>query len=379
MQRAYNICVSRVIIDTKVVACLDMEPEIKSASILVVDDDIGPRESLRMVLKDNYNVFTAADVYEADEKLRTIRPDVIFLDIMMPNTNGLDFLKQIQSLGPPIPIVMITAFPSLQSSIIAFKSGAFDYIIKPFESSQIHAVAKRALSHRYKLLSKERLEDNLVYNLRKTDDENFCLAIENLLLATDAKDSFTLGHSKRVAQLFTFVARELDVKVPSIDCLRHGVFPHDVGNIGVSSQLLMKPGPLTKEEFCAIRLHPEISYSILEPIPFLKKILPGVRHHHERYDGKGYPDGLKGDEIPYEAALLAVIDTYDSLVMERPYRKRYSHQEALEIIKHETGKRFVPGLTEKVINAIDIHYRLFKKSEQAVNPQMNHENVTTLK
>ena len=331
-----------------------MVQEVKSASILVVDDELGIRESLRMILKDRFNVFTASNVDEAVKSLEKTNADVIFLDIRMPKVNGLDFLKQVQSSTSAIPVIIITAFPSSQTAITAFRNGAFDYITKPFEFSEILEVAERALSHRTKLSNRNRL----VENLRKAVRKNFFSTTEALLLAIDAKDSYTAGHSKRVSRLFAFVAKELDIHASRIEVLRYGAFLHDIGKIGISDYLLTKPGRLTEEEMCSIKCHPKIGYNILEPITFLKNSLPAVLYHHERYDGKGYPEGLKGDEISYEAAILSVTDTYDALTSDRPYHKKFSHPETLEIIRGEIGSQFVTIVAESVVAAIDKYYKI---------------------
>lgn len=329
-----------------------MEQQIKIANILVIDDDLGVRESLKMILKDRYNISTASNPIEAIDILKNAEPDIIFLDIKMPKTNGLDFLKQMQSVNSCIPIVMITAFPSSQTAITAFRNGAFDYIIKPFEPSEIFAVAEKALNHRIELSEKDRL----VYNLRRVVHQNFFSTTEALLLVIDAKDSYTADHSKRVSWLFGLVAEEIGLDKSLVEKLRYGTFFHDIGKIGVSDTILTKQGSLTEEEFFIMKRHPEIGYNVLEPIKFLKESLPIVRHHHEWYNGNGYPDGLKGTEIPHEVAIFSVIDVYDALTSDRHYRKKFSHQKAFEIIKEGISSQFVPTLTEKVLAIINRYY-----------------------
>lgn len=334
----------------------------------MVDDDEGTRESLKMILKDKYHISTASNVDEAIKSLEQTKPDIIFLDIRMPKANGLDFLQWMQSGNFAVPIIIITAFPSSRTAITAFRNGAFDYIIKPFESSEIHKVAERALFHLVKMSEKDRL----VHNLRRAIRKNFFSTTEALLLAIDAKDSYTAGHSKRVSRLFAFVAAELGMPQPKIEVLRYGAFLHDIGKIGVSDVILSKLGNLTEEEFRLMKRHPEIGYNILEPIKFLKKNLPMVRHHHEWYNGKGYPDGLKGDEIPCEAAILSVIDAYDALTNDRPYRKKISHQEALETITKGIGTQFGLAVTENVITIIDEYYEIGKGAMQGYENLQNN-------
>jgi len=325
-----------------------MVQRIKSASILVVDDDLGVRESLKMILMDKYYVSTASHVDEAINSLKIIEPEMIFLDIKMPKISGMDFLREMHLKNSTIPIIMITAFPSSQTAITAFRSGAFDYIIKPFDPSEIYTVVERALQHRVESMEK----DKLVYNLRSSVHKNFFSTTESLLLAIDAKDSYTADHSKRVSLLFGLIAKELGMSEAQIVKLRHGAFLHDIGKIGVRDDILTKTGNLTEEEFFLMKRHPEIGYNILEPINFLKESLPIVRNHHEWYNGKGYPDGLKGVEIPQEVAILSIIDAYDALTTDRHYHEKYSNETAFKIITEGIGTQFTPILTEKVLSII---------------------------
>ncbi len=325
-----------------------MVQRIKSASILVVDDDLGVRESLKMILMDKYYVSTASNIEEAINSLKVIEPELIFLDIKISKENGLDFLKQIHSDKSNIPVVMITAFPSSQTAITAFRSGAFDYIIKPFEPSEIHTTVERALQHRTESYEK----DKLMYNLRMAVHKNFFSTTESLLLAIDAKDSYTAGHSKRVSLLFGLIMKELGMSEALLVKLRYGAFLHDIGKIGVRDDILTKTDDLTEEEFFLMKQHPEIGYNILEPINFLKEGLPIVRYHHEWYNGKGYPHGLGEEEIPQEVAIFSVIDAYEALTTDRYYRKKYSNQEAFKIITEGIGTQFMPILAEKVLSII---------------------------
>ncbi|MCF6154914.1 MAG: response regulator [Candidatus Brocadia sp.] len=337
-----------------------MEQKMKPASILVIDDDLGVRESLRMILKEKYSISATSSIDEALNSLNNIKPEMIFLDIKMPRANGLDFLKQMRSVNATIPIIMITAFPSTQTTITALRNGAFDYIIKPFQPSEILAVTEKALSHHIELSEKDRL----VENLRMAVQQNFFSTAEALLLAIDAKDSYTAGHSKRVSQLFAFVAEELGIHKSRIEVLRYGAFLHDIGKIGVGDVVLAKPSFLTEEEFLVMKRHSEIGYKILEPIDFLKECLPIVRHHHEWYNGNGYPDRLKGDEIPFEASILSIVDAYDALTTDRHYHKKYSHQKAFEIIREGIYIQFVPALTEKILTIIARYRELCTRDEQ---------------
>ncbi|MBE7444862.1 MAG: response regulator [Planctomycetia bacterium] len=337
-----------------------MEQKSKSANILIIDDDLGVRESLKMILKDKYCVSTTSNIDEARNTLDSMIPEMIFLDIKMPRTNGLDFLKQMRSANSTIPIIMITAHPSIETTITALRNGAFDFIVKPFHPSEILTVAEKALHHNNELWERNTLVDNL----RSAVQQNFFSTTEALLHAIDAKDSYTAGHSKRVSHLLAFVAKELGMNESNIEILRHGAYLHDIGKIGVVDVVLAKPSSLTEEEFVLMRRHSEIGYKIIEPIDFLKECLPIVRHHHEWYNGTGYPDRLRGDEIPSAASILSIVDAYDALTTDRHYHKKYSHQKACEIIKQGINTQFVPTLAEKVLTIIDYYRKIHPRDEQ---------------
>src|SRR5574340_632050 len=189
-----------------------MNQKIKFANIFVIDDDFGVRESLKMTMKDKYHVFATSNTDEAINNLKNIEPEMIFLDIRMPKINGLDFLKQIQSINSTIPVIMITAYPSSQTAITALRNGAFDYIVKPFELSELHAVVERALRRRDELSKK----DTFISTLRREVQKNFLATTQPLLLAIDAKDSYTATHSKNVSWLFALVADELGMEKSEI-------------------------------------------------------------------------------------------------------------------------------------------------------------------
>ncbi|MBM4055889.1 MAG: response regulator [Planctomycetes bacterium] len=329
-----------------------MNKMVHLANILVIDDEIGIRESLRIIFLDTYEVHLAANIAEATLFLKEIDIDIVFLDIKMSHENGLDFLKTIKTTYPTIPVVIITAFPSSQTAIAALRNGAFDYIVKPFDYAEILETAKRALNQR----SSDADKENMIYSLRKAVHQNFFSTTEALLHAIDAKDSYTAGHSKRVSFSIAFISEKLGMNTLQTETLRYGAFLHDIGKIGVSDFVLTKPGPLTEDEFEMIKRHPDIGYKILEPIHFLKDSLSIVRHHHEWYSGEGYPDGLKGDEIPFEAMVLSVVDAYDALTTDRHYRIKYSHKKALEIISERINVQFAPSITEKILSIIDKYH-----------------------
>jgi len=329
------------------------------ASILVIDDELGIRESLRMILLDKYNVYLATTLIDASVYLKKYKIDVVFLDIKMPNANGLEFLENIKDINPKINVVIITAFPSSQTAISALRTGAFDYIVKPFECSEILATVERALNQTADTYG----NDSMIYALRKAVKRNFLSTTEALLLAIDAKDSYTAGHSKRVSCLMATISEKLGINTYRVETLRYAAFLHDIGKIALNNSLLTKSGRLTEEEFRRMKQHPDIGYKILEPVHFLRECLQIIRYHHEWYNGEGYPEGLKGEEIPQEASILSVADAYDALTTDRLHCTRVTHKKALEIISERIGLQFAPKLTEKILNVIDdYHHLIYEKN-----------------
>jgi len=313
-------------------------------TILVVDDERGIRESLKMILKDKYKVVT----FESPEEVlknSSIDVDVIFSDIKMLSMNGISFLKKIKSLKPEVEVIMITAYPSFSTTLEALRCGAFDYIVKPFNKDEILRVAERAIQKKIELIENERMMRDLTHSLQ----ENYQATINALILAIDAKDAYTARHSRRVSYLFGKVLRKIGFEEDKIDLLTHIAGLHDIGKIGISEYILRKPSSLTVKEYEEIKRHPLIGYKILKSMKFLKNGLSVVLYHHEKFNGQGYPEGLKGEEIPYEVRIFSIIDVYDALVTDRCYRKRMSSREALRELESRGGKDFDPRLITLVV------------------------------
>ncbi len=325
-------------------------------TILIVDDERGIRESLRMILKDKYEVITFGS---PEEVLKDSLPkvDVIFSDIKMLNMNGIDFLKEIKSLKPEVEVIMITAYPSFSTTLEALRCGAFDYIVKPFDKDNILQVAERSLQKRIKLIENRRMMRDLTLSLQ----ENYQATVDTLISAIDAKDTYTARHSRRVSYLFGKIIREINFDRSRINLLTHIAGLHDIGKIGISGYILRKPSSLTTEEYEQIKQHPLIGYEILKPMKFLKEGLDIVLYHHEKFNGKGYPAGLKEEKIPYEVRIFSIVDVYDALVTERCYRKKISPQKAFQELKHCAGEDFDPHLIPIVIPILS---KIDKESER---------------
>lgn len=312
--------------------------------VVIVDDELGTRESLRMILKGNYRVFCYED---PDQALENLPPevDIIFSDIKMMKKDGIQFLKEVKLSRPDIEVIMITAYPGFQTTLEALRYGAFDYIVKPFDKDHILEVTKRALKKRKSLLTNERLLKDLRVSLEK----NYEATTRALISAVDAKDSYTARHCQRVAQALGWILEKLGISKEKQKIYGKVAELHDIGKIGISEHILNKPSSLTPTEFEEIKQHPLVGYRILEPVSFLKKGLKLLLHHHESYDGSGYPQKLKGEKIPYEARILAILDAYDAMTTDRCYRKKMNHTQALTELQKGAAKKFDPWLLKEII------------------------------
>ncbi len=320
-------------------------------TVLVVDDEHGIREALRMLLKDDYKVLLANSGRSAIEMLADDKDsvDMIFSDIKMPELDGIGFLRQAKAMNPQVEIVMVTAYPSMDTALAALRHGAFDYIVKPFDRKEILSAVERGLDRRRNFLA----NCQLVEDLRQSMARNYIGTTEALIQTVDAKDSYTRGHSERVAKLLGRLTEVLNLPEKQREILTLLARLHDIGKIGISEPVLRKPAPLTPDEWEQMKQHPAIGFHILQPVEFLREELPVVLHHHERFDGRGYPKGLKGKEIPLGARIIAIFDAYDAMVSERSYMPRKSPERAVQELRSFAGSQFDPELVEPAIAVIE--------------------------
>jgi len=324
----------------------------KKTTVFVVDDEKSVQESMRMILKDKYPVFTFNCPEEALADL-SLEPDLIFTDIRMFSMNGLEFLEKIKKMKPQVEVVMITAYPDFSSSLQALRSGAFDYIVKPFGKDQVLEAAERALQKRNQVIESTRL----IKDLHEAIDLNYEATTQALVLAVDAKDSYTAEHSRRTSELLVRIGKRIGIPDSKLINYKRAAELHDIGKIGIEERILRRKGSLSPFELEKIKQHPLIGYQILRPTIFLKEGLDIVLYHHESYDGRGYPEGLKGKKIPFPARLFAIIDTYDAITTERCYRSKLSPGEAIEEIIKAKGKQFDFSLVDLLVP----HFLKFEK------------------
>ena len=276
-------------------------------SVLIVDDSATTCRIVESLLApDGHTVRTAGD---GDEALRLVRaepPDLVLMDVMMPHVDGFEACQAIKEDPRTrfIPVVLITALDDTASRIRGIEAGADDFLSKPFNAPELRARVRS-------LLRIKRYIDDL---------DNAESVIVSLALTIEARDGTTDGHCKRLAHYASGLGRSLGLAEEDVAALARGGFLHDVGKIGIPDAVLLKPGPLAPDEFAVIKQHPVIGERLCGELKSLQRVRPIVRHHHERLDGSGYPDGLVGDQVPLLAQIMGVVDVFDAVTSDRPYR-----------------------------------------------------------
>ncbi len=297
--------------------------------VLVVDDGAANRELIRMYLSTiDCEVRLAADGVAALEMIEREPPDLVLLDVRMPRMDGYEVCRRIKSTprGKLLPVVMITGLSQTKHRVAALEAGADDFMTKPVEGAELTARVRSAL----------RLKE--LYNTLDSAEH----VIFSLATAVEAKDSFTERHTQRVGESARLLGLRLGLPENTLDTLYRGGIIHDIGKIGVSDAILHKPGPLDSIEVPQMQAHVAIGESIVKPLQSTSGLLPIIRHHHERFDGSGYPDGLRAREIPRAARIVSVCDAFDALVNDRPYRVRRSTAEAIAVLRAGAGTQWDP-------------------------------------
>lgn len=307
----------------------------KKYKILLVDDEEDNLALLYRTLRQEFDIIKTTSPLQALEILKKESIDIICSDHKMPEMDGVEFLKRSYEITPQSIRLLITAYSDSSILIDAINyAKIYRYIKKPWEPAELLMIIRAAVE--YFQLKKD--NDRLINDLK----ELFSGTINAIIEALDAKDSFTLGRSRRVTFFALKMVKYFNLPMEEMGKLELAGLLHDIGMIGVSEEILNKTEKLTPEEFDIIKKHVSHGVRILEDIKQLKDVVEIIKYHHERYDGTGYPCGSKGDEIPLNARIIAIADTYDSMVSNRSYRQGLSHEEAMQRISEQSGKQFDP-------------------------------------
>jgi putative two-component system response regulator len=315
--------------------------------VLIVDDDEGARAALEgLLFNEPYDLSFATNGMDGIAMTVSLHPDVILLDVMMPKMDGFEVCRRIRSMSEiaEIPIILVTSLDDSDSRIAGLRAGADDFVNKPYNSVELFARLQTILRlNRYRRIAEQ--QDEL-----KALNQEILIAydktIEGWSQALDLRDRETEGHTRRVTDLVIRFAKTIGVSDADVEHIRRGALLHDVGKLGIPDVLLLKPGKLTEEEWQVMRLHPVYAYQWLSSIEFLLPALDIPYCHHEKWDGTGYPRGLKRKEIPIAARLFAFADVWDALRSDRPYRNALPKDEVVEKIRNGSGAQFDPALVD---------------------------------
>jgi response regulator RpfG family c-di-GMP phosphodiesterase len=327
---------------------------------VVVDDEPSVREVMSRVLEGvGYRVFqadsgaAALDLLEREHR----NVELVISDLQMPGMDGAEFLRRVRARWPELGTVIVTGVSELNTAVELLQAGAYDYITKPFGIDDVAARVRQALDKRRLIAENRRYQAQLAQLVRQQAvriEELFLEAVQMLVEALEAKDAYTRGHSARVSAYAAATARALGMSATEVDLVQLGAEMHDVGKIGVREAVLLKPANLTDEEYRHIMEHTVIGARILAPLfKNAPQALAIVRSHHERFDGKGFPDGLKGEEIPLYARIVCVADAFDAMTSGRTYRTARRPQEAFSEMHAHVGRQFDPEIVDAFIRAHD--------------------------
>lgn len=329
--------------------------------ILIVDDEPAGRETLEALLfSQGYELSFAVDGYEALEQAMSLTPDLILLDIMMPGKDGFEVCEDIRAhpLISEVPIIMVTALDDYESRLRGIDAGADDFITKPFDRMELRTRIRTITRlNRYRHLMEERARiEEQTRRSKEELAESYHATLVGWVKALDLRDKETEGHSLRVTELTVAIAKAIGMSEEEIGHVQRGALLHDIGKLGIPDSILHKPGPLDEQEWVLMRKHPVYAYEWLSPIAYLRPALDIPHYHHEKWDGSGYPRGLKGDEIPLAARIFALVDVWDALRSDRPYRSAWPEEKVRDHIRSQSGSHFDPSLVELFLEQCALVY-----------------------
>lgn len=303
---------------------------VKPKKIIVADDSRQDAEILSQLLKDNgFTAVTASNGIEAIETAIKEHPDLILLDVDMPGENGYEVARQLKAHKSTrmVPIIMLTALAELGAKLQGLEAGVDDYLTKPYRPVELMARIRS-------LLRMKALNDQL------DDAESIVFTLARII---EAKDSYTLGHADRVSRFSVALGKLLNRNASELEVLDKGGVLHDIGKMAVPDAILLKPGALTKEEFDIMKSHPVVGCTICERLRSAKDAIPLIRHHHEKLNGQGYPDGLKAADIPISVRIVNIADIYDALTTRRSYKDAWTVDKAFQVMFEEVQRGWWDG------------------------------------
>jgi len=341
-------------------------PSESTARILVVDDEPEIVAFIRELLTNRgFEVLGFSDSLAASDQLDSFHPDVCILDFRMPHLSGAELLDIIKQKDDRIEVLFLTAQDETSLAVDLMKRGALDFLLKPVELNQLLLSIGRAIEHRRLIIENENYRQHLeLLVMEKTKALNGALTslkyvhsatLDALSMALDFRDQSTSGHSRRVADLTAGAAGALGIKGAALIQIEHGALLHDIGKLKIPDRILFKPSKLDDDEWKIMRRHAEYGFEFLSNIEFLKGAADIVYSHHEKYDGTGYPRGLRGHNIPFGARVFAIVDTVDAMLYQRPYNKPVSFDEAAAEVKRCAGSQFDPDLIEGTLAYLREH------------------------
>jgi putative two-component system response regulator len=311
-----------------------------SPKVLVIDDHGPTRDGLRALLEQaGYTVSTASDGSDGLRVFKRDSPDLVLLDVKMPGISGVDVCAELKAHRDTCltPVILISAVGDRDSQLAGLKAGADDFLNKPVDLEELYARVRS-------LLRIKRLTDDL---------ESAEVLFLSLGRIVEARDPYTEGHCERLAQYAVALGQELNLDQSDLDALYRGAFLHDIGKIAIPDRVLLKKSRLTRTQHALMKQHPVIGDDLCRTLRSLESVSPIVRHHHERCDGRGYPDGLAGDQIPFLAQIVRVVDIFDALTTNRPYRRAVSQVKGLQMLRQEAK---AGGCSESLVDCfIELH------------------------
>jgi putative nucleotidyltransferase with HDIG domain len=347
------------------------------ARVLAVDDESAACKLLSLILvPPAFHCITASNGEEALVTLEQQRFDAVISDLHMPGISGMELLAQVRRRYPHVAFLVTTGVDGVDVGIHAMRSGADDYLVKPLMESAVLASLESAL-HKRQLEQqvenyRQHLEDMVVERTGQLEaalhqvERSYEDTLQALGAAIDLRDNGTAGHSQRVCSYSLEIARAMGWSEEQLRCLARGAYLHDIGKLGIPDGILLKPGPLTADERILMQQHVHIGLDLVKDIPFLADAAEIVLAHHERYDGRGYPRGLKGEEILLSARIFAVADTLDAITSDRPYRRASSFESGRETIRHLSGSQFDPCVVSAFLSIPEETWPTIAKNQQQV-------------